>query len=359
MSEDKAIYLKKHEIESLVKSFLLFFISLGLFLTLIFYLDYKQKISDLDQKIFTQMRLCSFDLVCPKFQIDFKEKGDKKPLFLYDIDGGLEAYFSVPNSKKYFLNISYPAKNYKDKKNKIFKENIYKFLLFLALVALLSILFSFYALYPMKKAFTTIEEFIRDILHDFNTPISSIVLNSSLLESDDKNRQKVLRIQQSAQSILSLEENLRAYLQELKTQKEEFDLTTLIIQKQKSLQKIYPDIQWEIDTKTLKLKANKNAFSRILSNLLVNAAKYNKKNGKIITKINTKKKTLQIIDTGIGIKNPNKVFDRFYTENKRGTGIGLHIVKKLCEELKTEIVVTSSKDIGTTFTLYLSPLTKR
>jgi hypothetical protein len=266
---------------------------LGLFLTLIFYLDYKQKISDLDQKIFTQMRLCSFDLKCPDFKIDFKEKGDKKPLFLYDIDGGLEAYFSVPTSKEYFISISYPAKNYKGKKDKIFKENSYKFLLFLVLVAVLSVLFSFYALYPMKKAFTTIEEFIKDILHDFNTPISSIVLNSSLLESDNKNRQKILRIQQSAQSILSLEENLRTYLQELKTQKEEFDLTILIIQKQKSLQKIYPDIEWEIDNKTLKLNANKNAFYRILSNLLVNAAKYNKPKGKIITKINPKNRTLQ------------------------------------------------------------------
>jgi signal transduction histidine kinase len=211
----------------------------------------------------------------------------------------------------------------------------------------------------MKKAFTTIEEFIKDILHDFNTPISSIVLNSSLLESDNTNKQKILRIQQSAQSILSLEENLRAYLQELKTQKEEFDLTVLIMQKQKSLQKIYPDIKWEIDNKSLKLNANKNAFSRILSNLFVNAAKYNKPEGKIITKINQKKKTLQIIDTGIGIKNPQKAFDRFYTENERGTGIGLHIVKKLCEELNMTIDVTSSKEKGSVFTLDLKTLTKR
>jgi hypothetical protein len=359
MSEDKVTYLKKHEIESLIKSFLLFFISLGLFLTLIFYLDFKQKISNLDQKIFTQMRLCSFDLSCTNFKIDFKEKGEKKPLFLYNSNDKLEAFFSVPNSKEYFINISYPAKNYKKDKNKIFKENIHKFLLLLALVAFLSLLFSFYALYPMKKAYSTIEEFIKDILHDFNTPISSIVLNSSLLESDQKNQQKILRIQQSAQSILSLEENLRAYLQELQTQKEEFDLTTLILQKQKNLQKIYPNITWDIDNQTLKLKANKNAFSRILSNLLVNAAKYNKPKGKIITKIDLKRKTLQIIDTGIGIKHPEKVFDRFYTENERGTGIGLHIVKKLCEELNISIDVTSSKAKGSIFTLQLKALTKR
>jgi signal transduction histidine kinase len=351
--------LKKHEIESLLKNFLLFFSSLGLFLGLIFYLDYKQKLSDLDQKIFSQMRLCSFDLECPDFKIDFVDKEGKKPLFLYSVNSGLEAYFAVPNSKNYFLSLHYMTDKYKKERFDILKEDGIRFIFYLLLIAVMSVLFSLYALYPMKKAIVTIEEFIKDILHDFNTPISSIVLNTSLLERDDKNRQKILRIQQSTQTILALEENLKAYLGELKTQKEEFDLKALIIHKQRNLQKIYPDIKWEIDTKTLKLKANKNAFSRVLSNIIENAAKYNNTHGKIITRIDQKRKTLEIIDTGVGIKNPQKIFERFYTESERGTGIGLHIVKKLCDELNISIDVTSSKDKGSKFMLDLKELTHR
>jgi signal transduction histidine kinase len=349
--------LKKHEIESLLKSFLLFFISFGLFLTFIVYLGYKQKINELNEKIFTQMRLCSFDLKCPDFKIDFKVKDNKKPLFLYTLDNKLEAYFALPNSQAYFLSISYPEKKYKNKKNIILKKSVINLLLILFVLAMLSTLFSFYALHPMKKALITIEEFIKDILHDFNTPISSIVLNSSLLEKDEKNSEKVYRIQQSTKNILSLQENLKVCLLELKTQQDSFDLRRLIIQKQKSLKKIYPNISWKIDRRSLKITTNKEAFSRIIINILTNATKYNKYKGKIIIKIDRKHKTLTITDTGIGIKQPHKVFDRFYTENKEGTGIGMHIVKKLCEELKVDIEVVSEKDKGSSFTLYLNKLT--
>ncbi len=43
--------------------------------------------------------------------------------------------------------------------------------------------------------------------------------------------------------------------------------------------------------------------------------------------------TLTIINSSYGIKNPSKVFNRFYKESDRGLGIGLHIVDKLCKEL--------------------------
>jgi signal transduction histidine kinase len=348
--------LKKHEIESLLKSFLLFFISLGIFLGFIFYLNYQQKTEDLKQDIFAQMRVCSFDLVCPDFKIDFKSIDVGKPLFLYEVNDTLEAYFAVPTSNKYYLSLTYPHKNYIKDKQTILTEHSLTFLLYLFVIFILSLLFSFYALHPMKKALFTIEEFIKDILHDFNTPISAIILNSSLLKKDVKNREKIQRIEQSSYNILSLQENLKAHLCDIQTQKEEFDLAKLLIKHQKSLQKIYPNISWHIDTKSFKIKTNKSSFSRIISNLLTNAVKYNKKNGSITLSVDTKNKTLSIKDTGIGIKNPKKIFDRFYTENSRGTGLGLHIVKKLCDELRIEISVTSSKAEGSCFKLNLHNL---
>jgi signal transduction histidine kinase len=109
----------------------------------------------------------------------------------------------------------------------------------------------------------------------------------------------------------------------------------------------------DIDNTTL--LTNKEAFSRIIDNLLSNAAKYNKQNGSI--NINLKNSNLYIVDTGIGIKEPKKVFNRFYKEQERGIGIGLHIVKKLCEELNIKISLKSELDKGTTFILNISALT--
>ncbi len=314
---------------------------------------------DFDQNIFTQMRLCSFDLECPDFQIDFKEKGDQKPLLLYKLDNGIEAYFVVPSSKDYFLTMRYEGEKYKLAKQAVMNGSIGKFVFYLLLIALISVLFSLYALSPMKRAIVLIEEFIKDILHDFNTPMSSIILNSALLESDDKNRQNIFRIQQSAQQILRLEENLKSYLGELQTQKEIFDLVEMLRQEQKCLQKVYSAINWKIEGETIKLYTSKVAFSRIISNILENAAKYNKRKGNITIKIDSKNRSMKIIDTGLGIENPEKIFERFYSEHDRGTGIGLHIVKKLAKELNILIEVESSIGKGSSFQLSLKELTNR
>lgn len=64
-----------------------------------------------------------------------------------------------------------------------------------------------------------------------------------------------------------------------------------------------------------------------------------------------------IEDTGRGINHPEKVFDRFYKEHERGLGIGLHIVKKLCDQMKITIHIHSTVGKGTKVTLDYRALT--
>ncbi len=324
----------------------------------LFYEELQKEKRYLDQDLFAQMRLCSFDLKCSNFKIDFRQKAENKPLFLYHDKEGINAYFKIPHSDSYFMKLSYPRDKYQHSLRKIRTDILLHFLLFLLIVTILSLLFSFYALYPMKKALHTIEEFIKDILHDFNTPISSIILNTSLLKKDDKNSEKVSRIEQSSQRIIALQENLKSYLLNIKTQKEYFDIKDIIKEKQTVIQKLYPHIRWKINVPSMQLYTHKAAFERVLTNLLSNAAKYNKEKGMIIIQLDPSKKKLYIEDTGIGIKYPQKAFERFYTEQQRGTGIGLHIVEKLSKELKIGIKVTSTLGKGSQFILSIASLTQ-
>ena len=89
-----------------------------------------------------------------------------------------------------------------------------------------------------------------------------------------------------------------------------------------------------------------------MDNLLSNAGKYNSANGEV--NIVLQGSILTIQDTGKGIKKPSKVFDRYYKEQDRGIGIGLHIVKKLCDELTIPINIQSKKNAGTKIGLNLS-----
>ena len=79
-------------------------------------------------------------------------------------------------------------------------------------IALLSLLFSFYALYPLRKALKLTEEFSRDILHDLNTPLSSLRLNISRLkvpQSETKNLHRNSRISSYRCTRRSLSANKR------------------------------------------------------------------------------------------------------------------------------------------------------
>jgi len=313
----------------------------------IFYKEYQQDKAKFEEKIFNEMKLCSFDLKCSDYTVDFQKKGTKQLYTLYTENNSLYSYYLIPNTYKYHLKISYPSSKYEEKV-KLLKSHRKKELLLITLVVLLlTILFSLYSMYPLRKAFNLTQEFIKDILHDFNTPISSIILNIKMLTKTKENHSKVNRIEQSLNTILSLQENLKSYLAHNPQEDERFDIHQLVTQRVEPLENIYPNIKFSIKGKVLWLNNNKSAISRILDNLLSNAAKYNKEDGSVTVEI--REKSISISDTGRGIKNVNKVFDRFYKEHDRGLGIGLHIVKKLCDELRFKIEVTSEVGVGSCF----------
>jgi signal transduction histidine kinase len=100
-------------------------------------------------------------------------------------------------------------------------------------------------------------------------------------------------------------------------------------------------------------------FEMIVDNLISNAIKYNKEGGSILIDWNTTKKTLSIADEGIGIDADQLplLFNRFFrADDSRssqipGIGLGLSIVKRLCEVQNIQLSVSSIKSKGSSFIL--------
>lgn len=103
---------------------------------------------------------------------------------------------------------------------------------------------------------------------------------------------------------------------------------------------------------------------RVLMNILTNAIKYNKDNGKIIIEFDETQKNNDIImlkfkckDTGIGMSESfqKKIFEPFAQEKAGartvygGTGLGMPITKSLVEKMGGTISFKIEQDIGTTF----------
>lgn len=348
--------LKRVELESLSKSFLLFFISLTLLMSVIIYAEYTNKVHSLDERLYTQMRLCSFDLKCDKFEFDFVTERQEKLYEFYKDEQGFFALFSIPNTSEYVMKLLYPIEQYQNELEKIKNRYIYKYFFILLILACISIIFSWYALRPLRQALILSDEFIKDILHDFNTPLSSLRLNSSLLKKELPENKKIKRIEQAVETVLNLQGNLRSYIDDSPLINDTIDLKELIEKRSSFFAANYPHIRFKNHLEPMQINANNDAIIRILDNLISNASKYNKKGGSVELILLAADKKLIIKDTGKGIKHPKKIFQRFYKEHDRGLGIGLHIVKKLCDSLHIHISVESEPDVGSTFTLDLKHL---
>ena len=222
-------------------------------------------------------------------------------------------------------------------------------LILLIIFAFISYLLAKNALKPLQESIQTLDRFAKDLIHDINTPITAMKLNIKLLQKyqvlhDSKPFQ---RLQKSIDTILELRTNLTILLE-----KKTFQITTLnvcnIVKDVIELhQPNYPDINFKIECNQFEAQVNQNGLKQILHNLISNACKYNKPNGDVY--IYTRNKTLFIEDSGMGIKEPQKIFNRSYS-GQNSTGFGLDIVKRLCEAMNINIDVRSNTK-GSCFSL--------
>ena len=338
--------MKNYEKESIFKNFLVFFSLLELLLVLLFFEIYHIKKSDYTNSILKDMRICSLSLKCDKFKFDFSTQD--KDIILNKIyqDKNIHAYFTIPKSKKYYLNISYPVSKVEIDRYSIRKVLWIEFFLFSILLLALALFFTFYSLNPIRKALKINDEFIKDILHDFNTPISAMILNIQMFEEDNGKNSYMARILKSIDRILLLQNNLKDFLTNSPSQNSTCDISSIAKESFGNISNSYPNLKFIVNQDNDIIKfSNIEVIRRIIDNIITNACKYNKPKGSVELIIS--KDIIMIEDTGKGIKKPKKVFNRYYKEQDRGIGLGLHIVKKLCDELNVKISIESKVDIGT------------
>ncbi len=302
------------------------------------------------------MQVCSYSLDCEQFDFDFSPQEQNILNKLYD-DNSTYAYFTIPKSKKYYMKISYaPDRLLSDIEN-ITQTLWLKFILASLLLLGVALFFTFYSLSPIRKALRLNDEFIKDILHDFNTPITSMILNIKMFKDEKGEDPYVSRLSQSIDNILLLQNNLKSFLHNSPSQSQNVDIAFLAEERMKNIQNIYPKLSYTFDKQNDLIKnTNQELLMRILDNILSNAAKYNNPHGKVTVTISNE--ILTIEDTGNGIKDVHKVLQRYYKEQDRGIGIGLHIVNKLCNELNIGMTIQSQINIGTKIILNFQHLRK-
>ena len=116
-------------------------------------MQYQKKISNLRDSIFGQMKVCSWDLKCKEFSIDFATNKQKYLYKLYENKDELFSYFPIVKSQKNYLKISMSKKLYQQKLNNPKSNILIDFFISLIAVFILSAIFSFLRLISLKKSF--------------------------------------------------------------------------------------------------------------------------------------------------------------------------------------------------------------
>ena len=221
----------------------------------------------------------------------------------------------------------------------------------------------------LRRAEEEKDDFINDFSHELKTPIVSIRGFAKLIAkgniSDEEAKEYLSFIVSESDRLVDLTASTlmldRIQSNRLEVVEREFDLSELL---RKSILTLQPEwekknIEIDADFGECTIKSNDELLSRVFINVLDNAIKYSRENGKVgvYATESDEKISVTIADDGIGMDEETKrrMFDKYFradkSRNTRGNGLGLATVKKIAELLELKIKVDSKTDKGTKFTI--------
>lgn len=217
------------------------------------------------------------------------------------------------------------------------------------------------------------KEFISNISHDIQSPLSNIKGYTNLLGKDElpsEDKEKYITVINGEIERLSTLTKQLLLLSSLDQNEDIMKKKSFNIAEQ--LKELVRQYQWAVGEKGIMLSYSLPDFeivgdplllNTVWDNLLTNAIKYNKENGSIDIAIAKKDSSIIVTfqDKGIGLSENeiDRIFDRFYrvdtsrTHSVEGSGLGLSIVSSIIKLHNGKIDVISEENKGTIFSVTL------
>ena len=228
----------------------------------------------------------------------------------------------------------------------------------------------------LSASFKNQREFTANAAHELKTPLAIIQSQIDLYEEDNNSlnpeskeflsmlKSQISKLNTIITSLLDLSE-----LESIKRQNK-IELSSLI---DEIIDDLYPlldknkiKISNKID-KDLYILGSDTLIYRLFYNLIENAIKYNKENGKIEIWSESENSFIDILvkDDGIGMDQEDlkNIFNPFYRSNNKkslvdGSGLGLALVDGIAKVHKAEISVSSEINCGSVFKIKFNKLDK-
>ena len=292
-----------------------------------------------------------------------------KPIFslLKDIPRSFAPGYSSSENKRYYIlplpKERYFGASYLVLEGEINHYEIYRMALLIALgILLLLFALSYYVFknfaLPFEKVNKRLDSFIKDSMHEINTPLSIINVNIDMFAHKFGENKYMTRIKAASKTLATIYNDMDYLIKQdrFRFEKESIDMSRFLqervayFQDVASLREIVIETDIEPD---ITLYFNTTQLQRIVDNTLSNAIKYSYEKSKIEVKLHLHEDRILfcVEDFGVGIEKPQKIFERYYRENlnKGGFGIGLNIVKRIVDEHQIDLQIDSAPGKGTKF----------
>lgn len=231
----------------------------------------------------------------------------------------------------------------------------------------------------MKTLDDSRQEFVANVSHELKTPITSVkVLADSLLAQPDAPAELYREFMADIAAEIEREDKIINDLLALVKQDKSVaemnisvvnlnTLTEIILKRLRPIARKKNIEITMISKRQVTAEVDEVKMSLILTNLVENAIKYNREQGKVEVSLDADHQffTVQVKDTGIGIpeENLNQIYERFFRVDKShskeigGTGLGLAITRSAVLLHRGSIKAESREGEGTTFTVKI-PLSR-
>ena len=198
------------------------------------------------------------------------------------------------------------------------------------------------------------KQFLKHAVHETNTPLSVIMGNIELYEMENGENKYVKNIEVALKNLCSIYDDL-SYLvkkDQIEYPKHTIDLVDYVRSRvdffSPVAQKSNSKFIFEMPKYEMNILFNESKLQRIIDNTLTNAIKYSYENENIFVVLtgDGSNCSFQISSHSKMIQEPKKIFEEYYREelSKDGFGLGLNLVKRICEEEDVLIDVHSTKD---------------
>lgn len=221
-----------------------------------------------------------------------------------------------------------------------------------------------------QKRYTEMMDYYGMWAHQIKTPIAAmrILVQSGMDREENEENQKLFR--QLQMELFKTEQYVEMVLSYLRMEEmssdlafEEYQLDDIVRQAVRKYSQMFILKRIRLDFQPLQhaVLTDEKWLVFVVEQILSNALKYTKE-GSISIYLTTyrEKLMLAIRDTGIGISREDlpRVFEKGFTgyngrADKKSTGIGLYLCKKIMDKLRHGIYIESEVDQGTTVYLYL------